>query len=150
MQWPGQVFSKNINAKIIVCELSVKSVVTFGLALYCYHWPINFILQLAELHIGSSIRCKHTLVGNHFLKCDKFKIILISFNCFSEYILNENFHANDESICTLVKCQLFLWKYKLVKSHFFNFCIIFNNLVGIKKYTYFTYLLPVNVHSIYY
>ena len=45
-------------------------------------------LHFAELHIGSSIRYKNTLVGNYFLKCNEIKRILISsFNCFSEYNL---------------------------------------------------------------
>ena len=40
----------------------------------------------AELHIGSSIRYENALFGNYFHKCYIVKIILISFNCFSEYI----------------------------------------------------------------
>ena len=33
-QWPGQVFSKNIKAKFIVCIFCVTRVVTFGVLLY--------------------------------------------------------------------------------------------------------------------
>ena len=39
----------------------------------------------AELHISSSIRYENALYGNYFLNCYIVKIILISFNCFSEY-----------------------------------------------------------------
>ena len=35
-QSSGQVCNKNIKAKFIACELSIKSVVTFGMVLYCY------------------------------------------------------------------------------------------------------------------
>ena len=49
-------------------------------------WPVNVILHFAELHIGSSIRYENILFGNYFLKYYIVKIILISFNCFSEYI----------------------------------------------------------------
>ena len=47
---------------------------------------MNFILYLAELHIGSFISHKRALFGNSFHKYSKVKIILISFNCFSDYI----------------------------------------------------------------
>ena len=53
---------------------------------YRNQWPVNFILHFAELHIGSSISYENTLFRNCFLKCYIVKIILISFNCFSEYI----------------------------------------------------------------
>ena len=46
---------------------------------------MNFILHSSELHIGSSIRYENALHGNYFLNCYIVKIILISFNCFSEY-----------------------------------------------------------------
>ena len=48
----------------------------------------HLILYFAALLIGSSIRYIHTLFGNHFLKSYKVNRILISFNCFSEYILH--------------------------------------------------------------
>ena len=38
------------------------------------------------MHIGSSIRYENALYGNYFLKYYIVKRILISFNCFSEYI----------------------------------------------------------------
>ena len=60
-QWPGQVFNKKYESKIIAYNFS----------------------HFAELHIGSSIRYKYTLVGNYFLKSNKIKIIFISLNCFS-------------------------------------------------------------------
>ena len=51
---------------------------------------MNFILHSSELHIGSSIRYEHALYGNYFLNSYIVKIILISFNCFSEYIWYSN------------------------------------------------------------
>ena len=56
------------------------------MVLYRNQWPVNFILHFSELHIGSSIRYENPLFGNYFLKCYIVKRILISFNCFSEYI----------------------------------------------------------------
>ena len=56
------------------------------MVLYRNQWPVNFILHFAEMHIGSAIRNENTLFGNYFLKCFIVKRILISFNCFSEYI----------------------------------------------------------------
>ena len=47
--------AKNINAKFIACDFSVKRVVTFGMVLYRNQWPVNFNLHFAELHIGCSI-----------------------------------------------------------------------------------------------
>ena len=61
--------------------------VTFRMVLYRNQRPVNFILPFAELHIGSSIRYEKTLLGNYFLKCYIVKRILVSFNCFSEYII---------------------------------------------------------------
>ena len=45
-----------------------------------------FFLHSAELHIGSSIRYENALYRNYFFNCYIVKRILISFNCFSEYI----------------------------------------------------------------
>ena len=47
---------------------------------------MNFILRSAGLQIGSSIRYEKALYGNYFLNYYIVKIIIISFNCFSEYI----------------------------------------------------------------
>ena len=47
---------------------------------------VNFIFHFAELQSGSSITDKKTVFGNYVLKCNKVKRILISSNCFSEYI----------------------------------------------------------------
>ena len=47
-----------------------------------------FFLHFSELHIGSFIRYKNTLFLNYVLKCYLVKSILISFNCFSEYIIS--------------------------------------------------------------
>ena len=75
--------TENIKAKFIAFDFSVKRAVTFGVVPYCNQCPVNCIWQFAGLHIGSSIRYKHTLVGNYFLKSNKIKQMLISFNCFS-------------------------------------------------------------------
>ena len=66
----------------------------------------NFhFLNCAELHIGtcSSISYKHSLVVNHFLKCNKIKRILISFNFFSEYMFF--IHVNEISFVDTCKNQ---------------------------------------------
>ena len=42
-------------------------------------------MRSAGLQIGSSIRYEKDLYGNYFLNCYIVKMILISFNCFSEY-----------------------------------------------------------------
>ena len=67
----------------------------------------NFhFLHCAELHIGtcSSISYKHSLVVNHFLKCNKIKRIFISFNCFfSEYMFF--IHVNEISFVDTCKNQ---------------------------------------------
>ena len=46
------------------------------------------MLDFDVLYNGSSSKYKITLFENYFLKCYKVKRILISFNCFSEYIYN--------------------------------------------------------------
>ena len=63
---------------------------TFGVVLYRNQLPVNFILHFDELHIDCSVRYEKTLFGNYFLTCYKVKIILIPFNCFSEYISNHS------------------------------------------------------------
>ena len=73
-QLPGQA-TKNINAKFIACDFWHGTV----------SQPMTRKLRFAELHIGGSIRYKYTLVGNYFLKCNKIKRIIISFNLFSYY-----------------------------------------------------------------
>ena len=57
------------------------------MVLYRIQWPVNFALHFSELHIGSSIRYENTLFENIFFKCYIVKRNLISFNCFSEYIM---------------------------------------------------------------
>ena len=47
---------------------------------------MNFNLHFGESHSDNSINDKNNLFENYILKCYKIKIILISFNCFSEYI----------------------------------------------------------------
>ena len=48
---------------------------------------MNFNLHFGELHSNNSINDKNNLFENYILKCHNVKRILISFNCFSEYIL---------------------------------------------------------------
>ena len=48
---------------------------------------MNFNLHFGELHSDNSINDKNNLFENYIPKCYKVKRILISFNCFSEYIL---------------------------------------------------------------
>ena len=47
---------------------------------------MNFNLYFGELPSDNSINDKHNLFENYIPKCYKVKRILISFNCFSEYI----------------------------------------------------------------
>ena len=74
-----------LSAKFFACELWVERVGTFCVILYRNQWPVNFILHFSEFHSDSSIRYKITLFENYIHKCYIVKIILISFNCFSEY-----------------------------------------------------------------
>ena len=113
-----KVAAKNINAKIFACKLWVKRVGTFGVVLYRNKWPLKFFLHVTELHIGSSIRCENTLFGYHSLKCYIVKLILISFNCFSEYRL---FGGNREWLLKcLIKTDLQACLYYLIVSCLLN------------------------------
>ena len=47
---------------------------------------MNFNLHFGELHSDNSINDKNNWFENYTPKCYKVKRILISFNCFSEYI----------------------------------------------------------------
>ena len=47
---------------------------------------MNFNLHFGELHSDNSINDKNNLFENYISKCYKVKGILISFNCFSEYM----------------------------------------------------------------
>ena len=58
---------------------------------------MNFNLHFGESHSDNSINDKNNLFENNILKCYKVKIILISFNCFSEYI----YSCNDFFILTI-------------------------------------------------
>ena len=64
---------------------------------------MNLILHSTELHIGSFITYENALYGNYFLNCYIVKRILISFNCFSEYIMHErkNRHIILRYICMI-------------------------------------------------
>ena len=55
---------------------------------------MNFNLHFDEFHSVNSINDKNNLFENYNLKCYKIKRILISFNCFSEYIFRT--HAQKE------------------------------------------------------
>ena len=57
-----KVVAENKNAKMFACELWVKRDGTLGVVLYRNHWPVNFILHFAKLHIVSSIRYENTLL----------------------------------------------------------------------------------------
>ena len=48
---------------------------------------MNFNLHFGELHSDNSINDKNNLFENYIPKYYKVKRILISFNCFSEYII---------------------------------------------------------------
>ena len=48
---------------------------------------MNFNLHFGELHSNNSINDKNNLFENYIPKCYNVKRILISFNCFSEYII---------------------------------------------------------------
>ena len=60
-------------------------------------------LHFAELHLGSSIRYQNILFGNYFLKCNRVKIILVSFNCFSEYIMDIVFLLHTFSLTYILR-----------------------------------------------
>ena len=47
---------------------------------------MKFNFHFGELHSDNSINDKNNLFENYIPKCYRVKIILISFNCFSEYI----------------------------------------------------------------
>ena len=49
---------------------------------------MNFNWHFRELHSDNSINDKNNLFENYIPKCYKVKRILISFNCFSEYIIS--------------------------------------------------------------
>ena len=51
---------------------------------------MNFNLHFGELHSNNSINDKNNLFENYIPECNKVKRFLISFNCFSEYRLNEH------------------------------------------------------------
>ena len=52
---------------------------------------MNFNLHFGELHNDYSTNDKNNLFENYIPKCDIVKRILISFNCFSEYIMHMKF-----------------------------------------------------------
>ena len=57
---------------------------------------MNFNLHFGELHSDNSTNDKNNLFENYVPECYKVKQILISFNCFSEYIIN----AHKQTECT--------------------------------------------------
>ena len=68
---------------------------------------MNFNLHFGELHSNNSINDKNNLFENYIPKCYKVKRILISFNCFSEYILNCNVQHTclKTTVFSLVDCH---------------------------------------------
>ena len=65
---------------------------------------MNFNLHFGELHSDNSINDKNNLFENYIPKCYKVKRILISFNCFSEYIFTDQFFTVDSAV---VKIQIY-------------------------------------------
>ena len=70
---------------------------------------MNSNLHFGELHSNNSINDKNNLFENYIPKCYKVKIILISFNCFSEYIMlfnclgyNFNIYGAFEFLCNSI------------------------------------------------
>ena len=57
---------------------------------------MNFNLHFGELHSDNSINDKNNLFEYYILKCYKVKRILISFNCFSEYIYSQSKKGKDQ------------------------------------------------------
>ena len=53
---------------------------------------MNFNLHFGELLSNNSINDKNNLFENYSPECYKVKRILISFNCFSEYIIARSVH----------------------------------------------------------
>ena len=80
----GQVkfAAKIMKANFIACELLVKRVVTYGVALCLNQWPINFILHFIESRLVVLSNTKVTLFGNEFFNSIAVIITLISFRCF--------------------------------------------------------------------
>ena len=56
---------------------------------------MNFNLHFGELHSNNSINDKNIFFENYIPKCYRVKRILISFNCFSEYISKEVYMLYD-------------------------------------------------------
>ena len=81
-----KVAAKIESAKIFACELWVERVDTFVVVLYRNQWPVNLNLHFGKLLSDNSLNDKNNLFENYIPKCYKVKWILISFNCFSEYI----------------------------------------------------------------
>ena len=68
---------------------------------------MNFNLHFGELHSDNSINDKNNFFENYIAKCYKVKRVLISFNCFSEYITKpegidyiESFNRNCFKSCS--------------------------------------------------
>ena len=70
---------------------------------------MNFNLHFGELHSNNSINDKNNLFENYIPKCFKVKRILISFNCFSEYMKMEVFDRQRYTVIpiTTVRGPLF-------------------------------------------
>ena len=68
---------------------------------------MNFNLHFGELHSDNSIDDKNKWFENYYLKCYKVKRILISFNCFSEYML-KNFFTKTSNGDLLNRIMLYL------------------------------------------
>ena len=62
---------------------------------------MNFNLHYGELHSDNSINDKNNLFENYIPKCYKVIRILISFNCFSEYIYNHLLTTDRTSLVSI-------------------------------------------------
>ena len=67
---------------------------------------MNFNLHFDKLHSDNSINDKNNLFENYIPKSYKVKIILISFNCFSEHILYIRFNLIFQSFILMGMKQL--------------------------------------------
>ena len=90
---------------------------------------MNFNLHFSELHSDNSINYKNNLFENYIPKCYKVKRMLISFNCFSEYISDkcdwqvhlEYIQAKAWSRVHLLRSLKFVLDRKSLQTMYFTF-----------------------------
>ena len=91
---------------------------------------MNFNLHFGELHSDNSINDKNNLFENHIPKSYKVKRILISFNCFSEYINACKMHAFDSHFYSSHSEVAFNLYAKICRGQVLSICL---NLWGPSK-----------------